>query len=77
MSTRWLKYLNNALHAKYEPFSNLTTPSNRLLNYKMASNDLKLYLQKKSSKECLVENCFSCPKTPTIKRLKNYMTSPL
>ena len=40
-------------------------------------NMIKLYLQKKSSRECLVENCFSCPKTPTIKRLKNYMTSPL
>jgi len=45
MATRWLKYLNYALHTKYEPFSNLRTPSNRLLNYKMASNDLKISLQ--------------------------------
>ena len=45
MATRLLKYLNYALHAKYEPFSNLRTPSNRLLNYKMASNSLKISLQ--------------------------------
>ena len=40
-------------------------------------NMIKLYLQKKSSRECLKENCFSCSKTPAVKRLKNYMISPL
>ena len=58
MATRWLKYLNFSLHTKYEPFRNLTTSSNRLLNYKMASNSLKISLQIffRSTKEFLWKN---------------------